>query len=277
MPALIAASFNGKIYDDTASGISVFDRGLHYGDGLFETMLVQHSAVVEFRRHHERLLSGCRRLEIELAEHFQISDEVGQLVDGCQSGILKLIVTREAGGRGYRGPKSGTGNRLLLLYDHTPLPGPETAIVRWCTSRMTRNAALAGIKHLNRLEQVLAQREWWDSSIDEGLMLDTEGELISGTASNVFLVANGSLCTPDLRYCGVRGTMRARVLDKARELNIEVTEQALWPEELETASEVFVTNAVKGIQPVVALESKQWATGPVTCKLIDALGLRPSS
>jgi len=142
---------------------------------------------------------------------------------------------------------------------------------------MARNTALAGIKHLNRLEQVLAQREWWDASIDEGLMLDTEGELISGTASTVFMVANGCLCTPDLRYCGVRGTMRARVLDKARELNIEIVEEALWPEDLEAASEIFVTNAVRGIRPVVALEGKQWVVGPVTRRLIDALGLRQPS
>ena len=273
MSTLIGASFNGKICDDTAAGGRLDDRGLHYGDGLFETMLVHQSAVVELERHFERLLTGCRRLEIEAQALSQIAFDIDRLVSGHQSGILKLIMTREAGGRGYRGPRSSTGNCLLLLYDYVPLPGPETTIVRWCTTRMARNTSLAGIKHLNRLEQVLAQREWWDSSIGEGLMLDTEGELISGTSSNVFLVANGSLCTPDLRYCGVRGTMRARVLDKARELHFDIVEAALWPEDIEAASEVFVTNAVRGIRPVVALENKQWVTGPITRKLIDSLDL----
>jgi 4-amino-4-deoxychorismate lyase len=271
MSALLAASVNGNACHDPEVVCSLLDRALHYGDGLFETMLIARGKVVEFDRHHARLLQGCRLLGIDPPESARLVMEAEGIVGGRSDAILKLIVSRPHGGRGYRGPENGEGRSIFLLYEHSPTPGPRPAIVRWCTTRMARNATLAGIKHLNRLEQVLAQREWWDASIDEGLMLDTEGEVISGTASNVFLVANGALCTPDLRYCGVHGTMRARVLEKARELNLQVIERGLWPEDFEDATEAFVTNAIRGIRPVVQLGDRRWKPGPYARDLAMSL------
>jgi 4-amino-4-deoxychorismate lyase len=155
-----------------------------------------------------------------------------------------------------------------------PAPPPATRLaLRWCETRLGRNARLAGIKHLNRLEQVLAQAEWDDETIVDGLMLDTEGELVSGTASNVFLVCEGMLVTPDLRFCGVLGIMRAEVLRAARELGIAVSEEPLWPQDVEAASEVFITNAIRGIRSVTELGAVRWASAPVADRLRKVLEL----
>ena len=139
-----------------------------------------------------------------------LRSDVQRLSGSAERGVLKIVVTRGIGPRGYRPPPRSQTTRIVALYP-APAPPPATRLaLRWCETRLGRNARLAGIKHLNRLEQVLAQAEWDDEAIDEGLMLDTEGELVSGTASNVFLVREGVLVTPDLRFCGVLGVMRAR-------------------------------------------------------------------
>jgi 4-amino-4-deoxychorismate lyase len=111
---------------------------------------------------------------------------------------------------------------------------------------------------------VLAQQEWNDPAIEEGLMLDYEGELVCGTASNVFIVRSGEVITPDLRYCGVRGVMRAAVIAAAMRLEFPVREEPLWPHDLDTATEVFVTNAVRGVRAIVALDEMTWPRGPIT-------------
>ena len=118
---------------------------------------------------------------------------------------------------------------------------------------------------------MLAQAEWHDESIVDGLMLDTEGELVGGTASNVFLVRDGVLVTPDLRFCGVRGVMRAEVLRLARELGIAVSEEPVWPRDVEAANEIFITNAVRGIRSVTELGALRWTDTPMGDRLRQAL------
>jgi 4-amino-4-deoxychorismate lyase len=129
------------------------------------------------------------------------------------------------------------------------------------------------MKHLNRLEQVLAQNEWRDGEFDEGLMMDTEGEVVCATAGNVFAVRDGSLITPDLRFCGVRGVMRTQVLKAAAQLQLGVSEEPLWPHDLESASEVFITNALRGIRSAGSLDTLQWSEPSIARRLAQALRL----
>ncbi|HTE42776.1 MAG TPA: aminodeoxychorismate lyase [Steroidobacteraceae bacterium] len=276
MSALLAASING---DMTASAsLAIEDRGLHYGDGLFETMLVRQRSVVALEVHLQRLADGCSRLGIAPPRAATLKLEIDALLRNVNKHasdtvqVCKLIVTRQ-GSRGYRGVLGAEGNRLLLLYSHQPAIGPESLTIRWCLTRLARNPALAGMKHLNRLEQILAQQEWQEGDFAEGLMLDMEDELICATAANVFAVIDGVLTTPDLRNSGVRGTMRTRVLNAAQLLDMTSQEGALRSTDLAKASEVFLTNAVRGIRPVVKLDSYRWEVGPLTRKLARALQL----
>ncbi len=271
----VALLVNGLQPTDRMHALAFDDRGLQYGDGLFETALLTGGRIRFLEDHLERLEAGCNRLGIAGPERALLLKDLGVLTAGRGEGILKIIVTRGAGGRGYRPPDKAVSTRIVAVYPPVDPAAPAGTgiVVRWCETRLGRNAGLAGIKHLNRLEQVLAQGEWRDPAIAEGLMFDTEGEVVAATAGNLFVVREGMLCTPDLRYCGIRGVMRGRVLAAARSSGIPVEELPLWRNDIESATEAFVTNAVRGIRPIVGLEGTRWPVGDVTTRLATSLGL----
>lgn len=257
----------------TARALDACDRGLAYGDGLFESMRLTNGSIRLLERHLARLGAGCERLGIVAPDRALIERDLTAVASGALEGVVKLIVTRGVGSRGYLPPEQATPTRLLLRED-APDDAPGRAItLRWCRTRLARNVALAGIKHLNRLEQVLARAEWRDPAVDEGLMLDTDGRVVGGTSSNLFLVTGGRLVTPGLDYCGVRGVMREAVIGAARAASMACIERDVRRSEVEEAQELFVTNAVRGIRPVGRLNGRLLETGPVTRQLARRLEL----
>jgi 4-amino-4-deoxychorismate lyase len=267
-----AVLVNGRAPADPGGAIAHNDRGLSYGDGLFETTLLRGGAVRFVQAHLSRLRQGCERLRIQYpGDELLMADILG--VAGSQrDGVIKIIVTRGSGGRGYRPDAHMQSTRIVALHPLPVFTSETGSAARWCETRLSRNPALAGMKHLNRLEQVLAQLELDDAG-GEGLMRDTEGELVCATASNVFIGRHDALFTPDLRYCGVRGVMRGQVLRAAGELGIAVSEEPLWPRDLDEATEVFVTNAVRGIRSVTAVDALRWEAGTLARRLAAALEL----
>jgi 4-amino-4-deoxychorismate lyase len=234
-----------------SSAISVDDRGLQYGDGLFETMLAQDGRVRHFERHMERLAEGGRRLGLPVPDPGLIADECERALAGLGAGSVKLIVTRGPGPRSYRPPAEPSVTRIIVSSAPKQRNDPEDGIVvRLCDTPLGLNPRLAGLKHLNRLEQVLACAEWDDPAIAEGLMSAVDGRIICATAANVFLVRDGRLLTPDIRDCGVAGVMRGVVLAAARELAIDASVSDLKQDDLAAADEVFLTNAITGVRPV---------------------------
>lgn len=257
---------NGREQDQ----LPLNDRGLHYGDGVFETMAVHEGRVPLWPRHWRRLLAGCGRLGIEGLDGRVLREEVAALSQGCERGVLKLIVTRGEGGRGYRPPRgsdAGPPTRILIRSawpDYPPQYWEEGISARLCQTRLAANPALAGLKHLNRLEQVLARREWYDPGIAEGLMCDADGNLVEGTQSNVFIVRAGRLLTPPVDRCGVAGVMRGLILDRAASWGLRAQEALLPWAELAQAEEVFVCNAVTGVWPLRRIETWSFPYGPHT-------------
>ncbi len=250
-----------------AGAVSALDRGLHYGDGLFETIACLGHRPRLLERHLARLEAGCRRLALA-TDLAAVAAEVRELAAGSGRAIVKVLVTRGAAtARGY-GP-SGTERptRITLRYawpeDDARL-AQEGVRVRIAATRLGENPALAGLKHCNRLEQVLARTEPRDADFAEALMFSSAGRLISGTMSNVFLVQRDGLATPRLDACGVAGVMRATVLEAAAAAGIPAAEAALGAAELEQAEEIFLTNALIGVRPVRELQGAPRAVGPVT-------------
>jgi 4-amino-4-deoxychorismate lyase len=268
---MLAVLVNGLPSGNENAALSVEERGLSYGDGVFETMCLQDGRVRFLESHLARLHTGCQRLGIAAPDNDTLRRDIAALSGNIDDGVIKLIVTRGAGGRGYRSVKGLTATRIAILYPPIRNSALSGIAVRWCATRLARNEQLAGIKHLNRLEQVLAQNEWTGDQIAEGLMLDTEGELVSVTAGNLFMVCDGVLVTPDLRFSGIRGVMRDQVIKLAQQDRIPVEERPLRPDDLLVATEVFITNAVRGIRPVVSLDATRWPIGAVTYRLIAAL------
>jgi 4-amino-4-deoxychorismate lyase len=187
---------------------------------------------------------------------------------GTDEGILKLIVTRGDGGRGYRVDAGNEARRILMqrpLAQHPAQWWSEGVSIRHCDTRLGSNPALAGMKHLNRLEQVLARLEWDDAQIAEGLMCDQKGRIVEGVSTNLFLVSGGRLLTPVIDHCGVAGVMRGFILDVvAPELALNTEQVHCERALLGAAQEVFLCNAVIGVWPVRQLGAKRWPLGPVT-------------
>ena len=257
---------NGKPLDC----VSTSDRGLLYGDGVFETIAVRGGELCHWERHLQRLQSGCERLGMATVDGAQLAEECGLLIQQSQRAVVKIIITRGCGGRGYRVPGQQRPTRVIQLHGWPEYPAScltSGVSTRICHSRLGQNASLAGIKHLNRLEQVLARQEWNDPEIMEGLLLDTGGHLVEGTMSNVFMVKDGCLMTPDLTLCGVAGIMRGRVLELAKQHSIESRVQPINPDALLQADEVFVCNSLIGIWPVIGIDEQAFPKGPVTERL----------
>ena len=251
------------------------DRGLHYGDGLFETMAVEAGRIRLLERHMHRLAWGAERLAIPLPSQDALADNLHLAARALGEGILKLILTRGSGGRGYAPPAVAEPGLVLLRYPQA-LPAleplPVGIRVRRCDLRLARQPRLAGIKHLNRLEYVLARAEWKDATLAEGLLWDCEGELIEATTSNVFLFHDGKLFTPMLDQCGVAGVMRAEVMACAGRLGMAVEEARLRLEDLLAADEVFLSNSLHGIRSVRALHGeREWPLGEIARALHSAL------
>jgi 4-amino-4-deoxychorismate lyase len=264
------ALLDGQLIDAAQPALTLQNRGWQYGDGIFETMLLQRGVVRFWSDHLERLQTSCARLGMQAPDMQLLEKELKLLQADRQDAVIKLTLMRNSEERGYRPPLSALTTRLWQVFD-APLNQPPAIVVRWCAIRLSRNAQLAGLKHCNRLEQVLAQAEWRDANIAEGLMLDTEGELICGTMSNIFLVLDGSLVTPDLRYSGIAGVMRKNIMHLAASSSIAAESRALRPEDVSRAQELFLCNSIRGIQPVSRLEQQQWQIGPVTQHLQRAL------
>ncbi|HKM36994.1 MAG TPA: aminodeoxychorismate lyase [Thiopseudomonas sp.] len=252
-----------------ADSIALADRGLAYGDGLFETLKVQGGRAVLLERHLARLQEGCQRLKIpcdmsilrrELLEYMQ------QLGDG----VCKLIVTRGAGQRGYGLPDPCVPQRILQAsaVPQWPAAHQQQGIQLFaCQLRLSEQPLLAGLKHLNRLEQVLARAEWSDPSYAEGVLLDAQDRVVDGVFSNIFIVHKQQLLTPALHRCGVAGVMRAELLERAAAVGIEVLVRDITLQDLLQADEVFTCNSLYGIWPVRAYAAQHWPIGAMTRKL----------
>lgn len=256
---------NGKPGDT----LSVYDRGTAYGHGLFETVLICHGRPQLWDEHMRRLLEGCSRLGLQLPTQFEsiLIQEVWQLCEADTEGVIKIIITAGSGGRGYLAPQEMHCQRIVSLF---PVPVyPETHAsegvqIRTCQYRLSDNSQLAGIKHLNRMDQVLARSEWQDPAIAEGIVTDSRGYAIEGTMSNLFAVQDGMLLTPSLQQCGVKGVMRDYVLSIANAMGMQTQEVDFSVDEFKCADEIFLTNSIIGLWPVKQWDGQRYYPGIIT-------------
>lgn len=235
------------------------DRGLAYGDGVFRTLRTNGGEPTWWADHYAKLAADCAVLGLECPGEAVLHAEVRQVAESME-GVVKIIVTRGAAARGYALPAVQVPTRIVSA---APLPDyaleTDGVTVRWCALRLSRQPRLAGVKHLNRLENVLARAEWGDPAIFEGLLCDDGGAVIGGVMSNLVTIHDGVLATPDLGASGVAGVTRARLLRAAARRGIAVRVERLLPADILAADEVMLCNSVFGVRRVARLEEAYWA------------------
>jgi 4-amino-4-deoxychorismate lyase len=250
----------------------VFHRGFTYGDGVFRTCLIYDSHVTDLEQQIQKVCADAERVHLQ-PDPERLALEARSLAAGRARGVLKILLLRSGGERGYRSGGQ-RADRLLCRYAAPAFPAAAWAQgVRLARLdfRLAAQPALAGVKHLNRLEQVLAARGI-PADAPEGIVCDDAGEPLSGTRTNLFWLSKDVLRTPALERCGVAGHMRARVLAAAAALALRArVAPGSWAE-LAGADEVFVTNSLIGLWPVAELGASRWAApGPVTQRLMAHL------
>ncbi len=268
---LINGSFN--------QAISPFDRGFSYGDGVFRTLVMREGMPESWPQHYQKLVADCAAINIVCPSAELLMSDLQQLflLDAQSeesSSVAKIIVTRGEGNRGYTPPAITAPMRVV-----TKSPMPQYAEDRFtegvnlivCETRLALQARLAGIKHLNRLENVLARMEWNDQTIADGLLLDMNGQVIECTAANIFARFGDVLITPSLMQCGVAGVTRQRIIELAHTLGLKIKIEAMSLEKLFSADEVIICNSLYGAWQVRQVQQQQWLKQALAANIRKAL------
>lgn len=269
---------NGK----AGTHIPIQDRGLQYGHGLFETIAWRGNVLELWSEHMDRLCKGCARLLLPAPDTELLKTEALSLCYSLDCATIKITITSGESGRGYLTPRPVKPNRIVSCYVSNGSQcynQLQSIAVTICKTRLATPAIQPGLKHLNRLEQVLAREEWAnDEPFKEGLMLDTTGNVVSGTMSNVFFVKNAQIYTNAIQQCGIQGVMRDFIIKLAVGLGVNVISTQFKLQELLVADEIFISNSLIKIQAVEAVNSSGYlAPGPITQKLWEQLQQQLSS
>jgi len=261
---------NGKVFDQ----IEIFDRALHYGDGVFETIAIQDGKVLCFDEHLNRLEKGCKKIKIPVQDKTIIKNEILSLTENTDRAVVKIIITRGQGGRGYKIPDNIESTRIISLF---PWPDYSSELsifgikTKLCNYRYSNNPVLAGIKHLNRLEQILARAEWGDKKIIEGIVMNSDNYIIEGTMSNIFCILEKTLYTPDLSLCGIEGIVREKIINLADKLKFKIEIKKITLDFLLNAEEIFMCNSLIGIWPINSIDEKLFLEHKETQKIRNKL------
>ena len=241
-----------------AEHISIRDRGFQYGDGCFETVRILFKKPILWSEHLKRLKYACKTLQLSV--NFDLlKSEVAQLirVNKATNVILKIIITRGEGGRGYAPAVQSDCTRILQLIDYVAPSTSSGARVVVCRHRLSSNSFLGGIKHLNRLDQVLASAQI-PADCDEGLCMDEAGYVIEGCRSNLLFAIDNKLVSPDLSKSGVEGVMLDHLIDEFGVKGIAVIRRTISMSELKRADEILLCNSVFGVWPIAEIQNEDW-------------------
>ncbi|BAO44359.1 aminodeoxychorismate lyase [Thiolapillus brandeum] len=248
---MIASLVNGA----PGNRVSILDRGLQFGDGLFETLAVNRNQPCLWQAHMRRLETGCARLGIAMPAAEILKQESRQLLGDLEQAVLKITITRGSSMRGYA-PADGPVTRILSLFSWD---GPATGSVPVSISswRLGLNPSLAGLKHLNRLEQVMARRAL-PPNAREAILMDIDDRVVEGIAANLFLQQDERLLTPRINDCGVAGVVRQLILDTAADMGVKVEEAHVDLDALLAADGLYLSSSLLGIRPVKTILGEDW-------------------
>ncbi len=245
------------------SKASIFNRNTQFGDGLFETCLVENKKLLFWSNHFERMKLGCDRLKISMIDETLWLSDIKKAfslmkIDNC---IVKLVLSRGESLRGYSYKDNIRPIRITIVSELKKNNQDKGFSLEFCNSGYNSNPKLAGIKHCNRLEQVIARA---GIKVDDGIMLDENENVVSVTQGNIFCIQGNRLITPNLDKCGIEGTRRAVILKIAVDLGFDINIKNLSVAELLRSDEVFISNSIQGVGPVNQIEDFVYSKHKIT-------------
>lgn len=266
---LINGSFNGVI--------SALDRGLAYGDGVFRTLKISNGIPIHWPLHYQKLVEDCSAIGIVCPSADALMSDFNQLfVPDETDSVAKIMITRGEGERGYKPSPIASPMRVVTkssLPDYPESNFIEGVHLHVCETRIGHQPKLAGVKHLNRLENVLARMEWSDPELADGIMLDIESNVIECTAANIFARFDDVLVTPKLDLCGVAGITRMQILSRAPTLNLKTKIEKMDLKKLLSADEIILSNSLYGAWQVRSIASKKWKQQILAANIREAISL----
>jgi 4-amino-4-deoxychorismate lyase len=255
--------------------VSALDRGFSYGDGVFRTMRVHNGLPVSWPFHYQKLVADCAAIgivcpsaELLMADFQKLFEQ--ELFSNGSYQVAKIIITRGEGERGYAPPVITVPTRVLIKSNMPHYADANYAHgvqLHVCEIRLSAQPKLAGIKHLNRLENVLARMEWRDDAIFDGLLLDQNDHVTECTMSNIFMRMGNLLITPDLSLCGVAGITRQRILGLSKPLGLNISTGKVTLLQLLQADEVIICNSLYGAFQVSKVADTHWPTQDLAAKI----------
>ena len=258
------------------ANLSVTDRGLAYGDGVYRTFMVQHGEPLLWPSQYHKLQQDAAILELSVCSSERLLAEIQTVAEHAARCVVKVIITRGSGSRGYAIPAQASHNRIVIKSEYPSYPDDllvHGARLFLCKLRLSQQVKLAGIKHLNRLENVLARSESDDPSFQDGLLLDQQGNVVECTSGNIFARFNDQLITPKLNECGVAGVVRDWVMQQSPHWSLHAQEATLSLSQLAQADEVLMTNSVAGAINIVQLQDKTWQANNLAKQIRKVLGI----
>lgn len=256
--ALINTRVDSKNHESSDFGINFNDRALQYGDGVFETIRICKGGIPMWKYHQQRLINAQNILGLPIDDFLsQWNDFVVTNFVNIDNACAKLVISRGEGPRGYQIPKQAHLNWWLKVTDLPVKSDRDGFRLTLCRHALSRQPALAGIKHLNRLDQVMARSEWNEKdNFDEGIMFNIDGDVIEGTMSNIFWLKDGRFFTPDLSQEGIDGCVRRWVINQQGNKYSVTTKKNVKLDQLLTADGVFLTNSLMGIKKVAEIDGQ---------------------
>lgn len=259
--------------------VSPLDRGFSYGDGVFRTMRMTAGSVASWPIHYSKLVEDCNRIDIVCPSSDLLHADIQRLNDDeVADAVIKIVVTRGEGTRGYALPALAQPNRVVIKSAYPQYPASnfsQGVSLHLCQLRLGHQPQLAGIKHLNRLENILARMEWNSSAYADGVLQDIDGNIIECTAANLFIRSGKDLATPDLAMCGVAGITRQRILQLSEPLGLNVHIGRISMADMMSADEILICNSLYGAWQVIDFNQRQWLGQPLASTIRDLLQEQP--
>lgn len=251
---------NGKLVPDEQAVVSVHDRGLLYGDGLFETLRVCRGQAFQLDLHLDRLSRGAEFLRINIPfSSRQLHEQVSTLIQANRAGeaVLRITLTRGVGSRGYSPRAAKAPTLVMTLHPAHALAAEQPVTWRLATAsaRVSESGMQEAHKTANKLLNILARMDAESKGADEALMLNEKGEVLEAASANVFWIQRETIFTPPLSFGVLPGITRQTVLELCDELSLQAEISTIKIDDLYSVAAIFLTQSVQGIIEVRALDN----------------------